>query len=284
MSQKSRRAAKGKGQPEALPTTLILAQHKHGTVTSVEALSFLFQHWLESEMKKMQERLTSAESASMAHADLQRFLKNLSQPTDAALPRAIDYAVDRQIAQMFPRSQSQYEETMRANSIEHDPITISALREHFRHWSQVEGANIMRLFLSDEDNARGDGDQLLAGLTLSPNRAFTWRLLFPSVGFWPLSLAAFKQQLWVSNFEFINDCIHDLGRPLPIMELGLLFQHMPDLDILEKTIQRLLTPPELAYALAFGVFQLDVNPDGLAPGSEPQRPRLKLNPLFTTSR
>lgn len=267
MSRKSKSASAGKRQPRALPTTLIVAQHKHGTVTSGEALSFLFQHWLENEMKRMQDRLTCAEPASLAHGDLQRFLKNLSEPSDTVLPRTIDYAVDRQIAQMFPRSQAQYEETMRTNTIEHDPGIISALREHFRHWSQVEGDNIMQLFLSDQSIANGEGDQLLAGLKLSPNRAFTWRLLYPSVGFWPLSLSSFKQQLWVSNFEFINDCIHDLGRPLPIMELGELFKHMADLDILERTIQRVLTPPELAYALAFGVFQLDVNPTGCPPAA-----------------
>jgi hypothetical protein len=219
----------------------------------------------------------------MAHGDLQRFLASLSDPTDTVLPRAIDYAVDRQIAQMFPRSQAQYDETMRTNVIEHDRSTISALREHFNHWSKVDGEAIMHVFLSDESIANGEGHELLAGLKLSPNRAFTWRLLFPSVGFWPLTLSAFKQQLWVNNFEFVNDCIHDLGHPLPLMELGELFKHMPDLDMLEQTIQRVLTPPELAYALAFGAFQLDVNPEGLSPGQK-TRPRLKLNPLFTTSR
>jgi hypothetical protein len=283
MPQKSRKGVKGQTRPKALPTTTILAQHKHGIVTSGEALSFIFQHWLETEMKKMHERLTSAEPASMAHGDLQRFLTRLSEPTDTVLPRAIDYAIDRQIAHMFPRSQEQYDAAMRANAIEHDAGTISTLREHFGHWSKVDGETIMHVFLSDESIAKGEGQELLAGLKLSPNRAFTWRLLLPSVGFWPLTLSAFKQQLWVTNFEFINDCIHDLGRPLPLMEHGDLSKHMPDLDMLEQTIQRVLTPPELAYALAFGAFQLDVNPEGLAPG-EKTRPRLKLNPLFTTSR
>jgi hypothetical protein len=235
-------------------------------------------------MNKMQERLTSAEPSALACADLQRFLANLAQPTDTALPSAIDKAAESQVAKPFSQSTAQSAETISANKAAHSDEAISALRSHFRLWSQVEGADIMRVFLSDEANRNGEAEEFFAGLKLSPNRAFTWRLLFPASFSFPMRLPAFKQQLWVTKCEFIHDCIHDLGRPLPLMELGEIWQHMPDLDILEQTIQRVLTPPELAYALAFGAFQLDINPDGLPPGSGPQRPRLRLNPLFTTSR
>jgi hypothetical protein len=238
MPNKPPRANKGRANtshPRALSSTTILAQHKHGTVMSGEALGFLFHHWLERQMKEMRDKLTSAEAASMAHADLQSFLRSLTETTDTVLPRTIDHAVDRQIARMFPRSQQQYDETMRANTIKHDQDSISALRAHLHQWSQVEGEEIMLVFLSEDSLAAGEGKELLEGLRRSPNRAFTWRLLFPSIGLMSNSLAAFRQQLWVNNFEFINNCISDLGRPLPIMELGELFRRNDNQDMLEQT-------------------------------------------------
>ncbi len=284
MATTSKRAAKGPKRPRALPSILHLAEHNHGTVMSGEVLAFLFSGWLETQMKALQERLTTSESSCLAFADLQRFLTTLSNPNDTALPAAIAQAADRQVMSLFLKSMAEYDKASANNALPRTNTAIVPMREHFRLWSKVEGEDIMRVFLSDEANTNGEAEQLFAGLKLSPNRAFTWRLLFPSVGSWPLMLPAFEQQLWVGRFEFINDCIHDLGRPLPLMELGELWQHMPDSDILEQTIKLVLTPPELAYALAYGAFQLDINPEGLPPGSGPQRPRLKLNPLFTTSR
>lgn len=197
---------------------------------------------------------------------------------------SIGKAGECQLAAHFASSKDQLRAALANNKVEHNEAEIKALRKHFSLWSRVEGADIMRVFLSNEANHNGEAEQFFAGLKLSPNRAFTWRLLVPCAWTWPMELSAFKQQLWVTKTEFIHDCIHDLGRPLPLMELGEIWQHMPDLDMLERTIQRVLTPAELAYALAFGALQLDLNPEGLPPENGPQRPRLKLNPLFTTGR
>jgi len=283
MAPIARRLVKRPARPSALPTLIVTAKHQHGTVTSGEVLSALFTNWLESEMKSMQERLTTAEPAAMAHATLQRFLSSLTDPTDTSLERSIEKAVEWQLTQTFIKSRSEFDCAMANNTIERDDGAISQLRQHLRAWSEVQGEDIMRVFLSDESNVNGEAEQFFDGLKLCPNRAFTWRLVFPGSYSWPLNLTSFKQQLWVTKIEFIHDCIHDLGRPLPIMELGEIWGHMPDLDMLEQTIHRVLTPAELVYCMGYGVFQLDLYPNGLPAAHEVNRPRLRLNPLFTTS-
>lgn len=283
MATKAKKAIRGK-LPKAIAPSTVLAQHKHGSVTTAQALSHLFTSWLERNMKAMQERLTCAEPASMAASDLRCLLTGLANANDNLLHKAIHEAASQQVAQAYQGEEFDHRLASALIEISHDQAAISALRQLFSQWAKVQDSDIMLVFLGDQSRTNDDSEHFLNGLKLSPNRAFTWRLLVPGAFYWPHNLDSFKQQLWVTNFEFINDCIHDLGRPLPLMELGAVASHFQDPEIFEQTIKHVLTPAELAYALAFGAFQLDLNPAGLPPGSPPQKPQLKLNLLFTQSR
>ncbi|MBU6453029.1 MAG: hypothetical protein KGS72_14690 [Cyanobacteria bacterium REEB67] len=216
---------------------------------AAEALASLLFAWTKEQMQRHEERKNVAEPTGLAADDLRRFLVSLVEGTQPAL----------------------------------DAPSSSALQGHLKLWSRVEGDDVLRIFLKDYGSDAGEVRAFLAGLALSPNRAFTWRLVHPSYQGGAINMASFKQMLWVGRFEFINDCIHDFGHPLPIMELADIQSHMSE-EIFQATLQRVLTPAELAYCLAYGVFQLDTVDDGVANFDRSRRMRLTVNPLFAAAK
>jgi hypothetical protein len=107
-----------------------------------------------------------------------------------------------------------------------------------------------------------------------------WRLIAPGIFQWPLLPASFEQQVDTIKLFFIHDCINDLGRPMPIAEIGeLVYNHGADQGQFDELIRKVLSPAEFAYAVAMGVLVLDLNPENLPLGHTPA-PVLKLNPLY----
>lgn len=264
-------ASSNRKLPSALPGDLTIAAsevnetdvHPQTVLKSSQVLAALLGDWTKDQSARWEARIAVAEPTELAHRDLQRFLKSLAEPGDTTLAACIVRLVAETSEQLFV-----------------DESAIAALKESFRSWSNVSGPDIMRVFL-DATATEAEAEEFLEGLKLSPNRVFTWRLA-PSQ--WPLGMPTFRQLLWVQNHEFIHDCIHDLGRPLPIMELGEVLRHQPQNEPFEATVRMVLSPVEFAYALSYGVFQMEVT-DPKAPISPGENPlRLSLNPLFTRSR
>jgi hypothetical protein len=226
-----------------------------------EALSALLLSWTGEQMRRHEERKNVAEPTDLAASDLRRFLIGLSEGDPSLLTTW----------------------TAAAHSL--DASALAALREHLTHWSRLQGDDLMRIFLADS-HSDDDARVFFAGLSLCPNRAFTWRLVHPSYHGGAINMDSFRQMTWVQRFEFVNDCIHDFGHPLPIMELADIHAHMPE-EVFQATLQRVLTPAELAYCLGYGVFQLDTADaanDGVANFDRSRRMRLTVNPLFGTAK
>lgn len=264
--------------PSALPSNLLLATSEineldaPGSAASVSAnavLSTLFGEWTQNQARELETRISVAEPEHMACNDLRRFLTRLADPSDTVLP---DY-LRRSIAELQEKSGTQLHVVDEA---------VSELRQFFGRWSQVQDTDVMRIFLSAEAAKNGEAEEYLAGLKLSPNRVFTWRLISPWS--WPMNMQTFRQLLWVQRYEFIADCFHDFGRPLPIMELGEMWQQQQnDHKSFEATVHMALSPVEFAYALSYGVFQVGVT-DQTRPNGVDNPLRLSINPLFARSR
>ena len=234
-----------------------------------QALASLLFAWTQDQMGLFEGRQNVAEPPELPANDLRRLFSGFASGDDATMHKALLRAANMQSIPAPAYSDQ----------------TAEALRQHLGLWSKVAGDNVMRIFLGIESGASEiDVRDFLNGLKLSPNRAHTWRLIHPALHAGSLNMASFRQFLWVSNFDFINDCIHDLGRPLPIMELAELRKQIQNEDMFEATIQRILKPTELAYALSYGVFQLEVSDPASANFDQSRRMRLLINPLFCQSR
>jgi hypothetical protein len=276
VSPKKRALSRSK-LPSALPGDLVLATSEineldaPGSAASVSAnavLSTLFGEWTQNQARELEPRISVAEPEQMACNDLRRFLTRLADPSDTVLP---DY-LRRSIEELQKKSGTQLHVVDEA---------VSELRHFFGRWSQVQDSDVMRIFLSAEAATNGEAEEYLAGLKLSPNRVFTWRLISPWS--WPMNMQTFRQLLWVQRYEFIADCFHDFGRPLPIMECSELCHGQTDSQTLEATVRMALSPVEFAYALSYGVFQVGVT-DQTRPNGVDNPLRLSINPLFARSR
>jgi len=261
------------------------AEGNQGKLTSATTLSTIFTPWLHEQMTRSRERLTCREPVRLMLSDLQRFLHTISQVGDTTLA----HSLVQTWGQISARAAPTREESEAGKSIQPrlDDQAVSALKRQLNRWSKVEGMDILRVFLSAQDNANGGAEEVFAAINLCPNRTFAWGLLFAGGSGFPLNLQSFRQMIWVTRYEFIQDTIHDLGRPLPLMEIADITADQ-DLVTAEATIQYLLTASELAYALSFGAFQLDFNPDNLPDAQVIQdprpTPRLRINPLFVEQR
>ncbi|MDR3613726.1 MAG: hypothetical protein P4L53_09165 [Candidatus Obscuribacterales bacterium] len=297
MSRKSNRAPTRKVRlfPTAIAADTTLATYSlshenfaegnQGKITNAIALSAILTPWLHEQMTRTRGRLTCREPIRLMLSDLQSFLKTISQADDTTLAQTLVQTWQQISARAAPTpEESEARESIQPRLVDG---AVSALKRQLSRWSKVEGMDILRVFLSAQDNANGAAEEVFAGINLCPNRTFAWGLLFAGGSGFPLNLQSFRQMIWVTRYEFIQDAIHDLGRPLPLMEIADITADQ-DLVTAEATIQHLLTASELAYALSFGAFQLDFNPDNLPDAQVIQyprpTPRLRINPLFVEQR